>query len=107
MQKNKTSNCKYCNKTLTPGTSSREKIFCNYACRHLYNRKITKSIGYNGKIFKNTKYIMRYCIGIHCRGLKKFKSTDAGNRLCARCSNATKGHRDINEIIFIQSRISK
>ena len=78
--------------------------FCSESCYGIWKtnkRSPKRSLKYN----KDKKYIIRYCLGIFCRGKRKFKSTWLGNRLCPRCQEYIEGFYDAK--IEVTGNLSK
>ena len=68
-------------------------VYCSNKCSISFNRnKYARLKKYKEKIV--IQRIERYCIGLYCRGEKKFMAYGKHNRICPRCLKLSDGIND-------------
>jgi len=62
-----------------------QKRFCSKLCANIGMKK-----NFNAKWKQNETRKMRFCLGVYCKGKKKFRSSGITDRICLRCKSAIK-----------------
>jgi hypothetical protein len=79
--------CKQCGKIFST-YQCWDNIFCSEYC--YFTNSSGKKRGPQEK-----KRFQQICLGMNCRGKKKFLTTNKHNRICYHCSLLMKGYADI------------
>ena len=72
--------CRECKKRYKKGPYN--KLFCSSKCLLSWHNRARKDAVRSIAV----KPVMRFCLGVYCRGKKLFKSYGLANRICDKCS---------------------